>query len=300
MIKLNALTNKRHCSIEIGHVNYICYIMKILQEDHFVTARIRDRNSIYIKFFTLIDDDRREECAFTLPNDDRERNYYIGYLDYLEDAGTITFSTRCYQEGSNTCRDGISGLRVVNGEKSAYVTLRNVSNERDWDEKVGEFTHLSEWLKLDGSLAIVVEFACCASFVDNELYVFEQTSVLRRPELLDISLLLNGREIKANKMLLCCHSSVFSNMLTNKSGQVKGQYEVKQFDFEVLNELVRAIHVGRIRCDKNRDFYEKLWKLAFFYDVKFVMAQLDDFKDATATITNAIKRKKVEEIVVLE
>ena len=85
----------------------------------------------------------------------------------------------------------------------------------------------------------------------------------------NVTFVVNGREIKANRARIEEHSDVFKEVFASEFDKTGGRFEMKETSFKVFKKLIMACHVPSIELDYCIDAHE-LFKLAHYYKIGHV------------------------------
>ncbi|XP_077544716.1 speckle-type POZ protein-like [Haemaphysalis longicornis] len=102
----------------------------------------------------------------------------------------------------------------------------------------------------------------------------------------DVVLKVEGREIRAHKLVLAARSPVFAAMFEHKMKESKlGRVEITDCDFEVFNEVVEFIYTGR--APKLNDMAEQVLRAADKYDLGRLKAMCEDALSSKLSVETA-------------
>lgn len=102
----------------------------------------------------------------------------------------------------------------------------------------------------------------------------------------DVVLKVEGREIRAHKLILAARSPVFAAMFEHKMKESKlGRVEITDCDFEVFNEVVEFIYTGR--APKLNDMAEQVLRAADKYDLGRLKAMCEDALSSKLSVETA-------------
>ncbi|XP_024871354.1 protein roadkill-like isoform X2 [Temnothorax curvispinosus] len=150
------------------------------------------------------------------------------------------------------------------------------------DDKLTIFCEISVMDNVTSSNdPVTIPFEISKCELDNVgLLLFENS------EFSDITVLVDGREIKAHKAILAAQSRVFSAMFKSEMTEKRNNVKIEDMDFETVREMLQFIYTGKV------EKLEKMPNLLYAaekYELKNLKVICEKILGTRLTIENVAK-----------
>ena len=116
---------------------------------------------------------------------------------------------------------------------------------------------------------------------------------------LDVDLVVGGQTIKASEYTLSQYSPVFAAMFANNWEEKEDKkIDIKEFEFEVMNNIIRAIH--GIQCNVDVSTALQMLIVADKYQITDIQQPIEDYVKLNITKENVIKTLTIADKLGLE
>ncbi|XP_057322331.1 TD and POZ domain-containing protein 2-like [Microplitis mediator] len=167
-----------------------------------------------------------------------------------------------------------------NSNPNASETILSVSEINNWQEFftsdiVGYSNESSRVLPNDSyNIYVKMKIECeitFRGFINEKPEIIMPTSFerfLKADVFNDITLVVDGQQLPAHKIILSTHSPYFYAMLTTEMREVKENcITIKNFSLDVITEMLEFFYTGKTKASDNMDVALKMIEIAEMYQI---------------------------------